>query len=99
MGAEQLASTAVGAGANAAGSMVANQVGNFSLDSLMNLIGSDGFKNIMQGGLGLYQGIQNKDMLDFQKQLATKTDARNDVLFQNQQDDRERNQNLKFSAI
>lgn len=63
----------------------------------MKLLGSEGFGNLIKGGTALYGGMQAGDMMDFQKSLANKSEARTETLFQQDQEDRERNKNLDFS--
>ncbi len=70
----------------------------FGPDSeFMKMIGSEGMKNLIAGGTGLMQGMQVNDMLDFQKGLATDAAAKTDVLFQQDQEDRQKNKDLNFS--
>jgi len=54
----------------------------FGPDSpLMSILGSEGMKNIITGGLGLKNGLEMGDMLDFQKNLAVKADTRTQQMF------------------
>ena len=63
---------------------------------IMDMLGSEGMKNIITGGTALMNGMQTGDMLDFQKGLATKADARTDKLFAQDQEDKEALNNLDF---
>jgi len=56
--------------------------------SLMEMLGSEGMKNLISGGTALMNGLQAGDMLDFQKNLAKKQDARTDALFNDTMDSR-----------
>ena len=63
----------------------------------MGALGSEGFANLIKGGTSLYNGMQMGDMLDFQKNLATKADQRTDTLFQQDQEDRKAMNDLEFA--
>ena len=64
---------------------------------LMSMLGSEGMKNLISGGTALWQGMETKDMLDFQKGLAQNAQAKTDTLFQQDQEDRQRRKDLNFS--
>ena len=53
----------------------------FGEKGIMGMLGSEGFSNLLSGGSSLMQGLQTGDLLDFQKDLATKADARSAALF------------------
>lgn len=63
---------------------------------LGDILGSDVFKNLFAGGMALKDSFQTDDMMDFSKSLATKQDARTQTLFDQDQEDREKLQNLDF---
>jgi hypothetical protein len=65
--------------------------------SLMKMLGSEGMANLIKGGTSLFNGMQMGDMLDFQKNLATKADQRTDTLFQQDQKDRQALNDLEFA--
>lgn len=65
--------------------------------NLMDILGSEGFSNMIQGVTAFHQGNKMGDMMDFQKGLATNAEDRTDTLFKQDQEDRERNKNLDFA--
>ncbi len=69
---------------------------DFGQEGIMGMLGSEGFSSLLKGGADLMTGLQTGDMLDFQKDLASKADARTDTLFNQDQEDREYRQNLNF---
>ena len=78
---------AIGAVANvasnaASGGIMSSLSSLFGPDSqLMKILGSEGMANLITGGSALMEGLQTGDMLDFQKNLATKADARTEGLY------------------
>ena len=72
------------------------QGSSFGADGLMGILGSEGFANLLKGGASLMSGMQMGDMLDFQKDLASKADARTNILFNQDQQDRDAAKNLDF---
>jgi hypothetical protein len=48
---------------------------------LMSIMGSEGMKNLISGGMGLANGLQMGDMLDFQKNLAMNAEERTEETF------------------
>ena len=64
---------------------------------LGGILGSESMGNLIKGGTSLYNANQMGDSLDFQKDLATNAEARTDLLFDQDQETRERRQNLKFT--
>ncbi len=66
------------------------------MSGLMDMLGSEGMSNLMKGGTALYGGMQAGDMMDFNKSMATKADARQDTLMGNLEEDRARDKNLDF---
>ena len=86
-----------GAASGASGGLMSALSSLFGADSgLMKILGSEGMKNLIAGGSALYSASQTGDMLDFQKGLATKADARTDKLFQQDQEDRDALNDLEF---
>ena len=70
------------AGSAASSGIMSSLTSLFGPDSpLMNILGSEGMKNLITGGLGLKNGLEMGDMLDFQKNLAVKADARTEQIF------------------
>ena len=69
---------------------------DFGKEGIMGMLGSEEMKNLISGGMGLYQANQTGDMLDFQKNMATKADARTQTLFDQDQDEQEALNNLNF---
>ena len=67
-------------------------------DSLFNLLGQDGFKNLLSGGTSLFNAFQQSNALNFQKDWAKKADARTDILFGQDQEDRLALNNLNFGS-
>lgn len=63
----------------------------------MKMLGSEGFGNLIKGVGAGANILQTGDMMDFQKGLANKSEMRTDTMFQQDQEDRERNKNLDFS--
>ncbi len=69
---------------------------DFGKEGIMGMLGSEGFKNLLAGGKSLYDANQTGNMLDFQKGLATKADARTEKLFQRDEQEQEALNNLNF---
>ena len=67
------------------------------MGSLMELLGGDAFKNLLSGGTSMFNAFQQNDALNFQKDLAKKADARTDILFGQDQEDRNAINNLEFA--
>ena len=67
-----------------------------AMSGVMDMIGGEGFANLIKGGSALYGGMQAGDMMDFNQTMATKADARQDVLMGNLEEDRQRDKNLDF---
>ena len=66
---------------SAAGEGIKGVTGILGSQGFMDLLGSEGFKNLLEGGSGLMQANMLGDSLDFQKDLATKADARTGEVF------------------
>lgn len=63
---------------------------------LGNFLGSEMFGNLIKGGSALMGGMQAGDMMDFQKDLMGNAENRTNTLFEQDQEDRERDKNLDF---
>lgn len=61
-----------------------------------DILGSDVFKNLLGGGLAVKGIMDTNEMMDFNKDLATKADARTQTLFQQDQEDRNALKSLDF---
>jgi len=70
---------------------------NFSNKGLMGILGNEGFGNLLDGGMKLYNGMQMGDMLDFQKGMAKNADRRTESLFQQDKREQEALNNLNFA--
>ncbi len=70
---------------------------SIGFDDVGSFLGSDMMKNVVAGGIGGL-GMKNaNDALDFQKGAYTDARADQNILMEDYQEDREKNQNLKFS--
>jgi len=70
---------------------------NIGQNGILGALGSEGFSNLLQGGMSLYNGMQMGDMLDFQKNLANDAQIKSNLLFDQDQEDRQRRKDLNFS--
>ena len=67
-------------------------------DGIMGMLGNEGVSNILKGiGTGV-QAFQTHDMMNFQKDLATKADTRTQSLFDRDQSEQDALNNLDFTA-
>lgn len=66
------------------------------MQNLMKLLGNEGFAKLLGAGIQGYGAYKTGNMLDFQKNLMKKADQRQDILFAQDQEDRQRNKNLDF---
>ncbi len=76
--------------------LVSKATTDFSMKGLMELLGNEGFANLIKGGTGLWQGMQMGDMLDFQKDQANIANQRQDLLFKDYEEDRANKQNVNY---
>lgn len=55
-------------------------LGNLDLGKMLggvtDMFGQEGFKNLLGGGLGLYNTLQAGDMMDFSKDMMQRNEAR-----------------------
>ena len=70
---------------------------DFGKQGIMGTLGSEGFSNLLKGGMSIYNGMQMGDMLDFQKGMAKNADRRTESLFQQDKREQEALNNLNFA--
>jgi len=67
-------------------------------DGIMGMLGNEGVSNLIKGiGTGMNM-FQTGDMMDFQKGLANKADARTQGLYDRDQREQDALNNLDFTA-
>ena len=66
------------------------------LDSLISFLGSKAFSSLANTGLGIYSAVKSNNALDFQKKMALDNKKKNDLLFDQQQQDRAAVHNIDF---
>ena len=80
------------------GDLLGKLFGNEGLGALFKGgLGGDAFKNAAGLGMNLWQGMQQNDMMKFQKGLAQKSFNMQKDIFDENKDDRERRKNLDFT--
>jgi len=63
---------------------------------LGDILGSQGFKNIMGGGMSIWDRMQAGDLMDFQKDMWKRNEARSADLFQREKQEEEARHALDF---
>ncbi len=97
-----IANAVQGAASGAAsglGGLMTDFLGKMGFDNIGDLLGSDMFKNMVQGGSALWQAGNAKDALNFQKGAYNDARADQNILMDDYQEDRDRNKNLDFASV
>ena len=63
---------------------------------MWDFLKSEGFKNLMSGAAAGFKIHQANKALDFQKKMYKDSKHKNDILFEQQQEDREALHNINF---
>jgi hypothetical protein len=75
-------------------------LGNLDLSKMLggvtDMFGNEGFKNLLGGGLGIYNAMQAGDLMDFQKDMMGRNEARSADVFQREKEDEEARKALDF---
>ncbi len=66
------------------------------MGGITDMFGNEGFKNLLGGGLGIYNSMQAGDMMDFQKDLMRSNEARSQDVFDREKRDEEARMALDF---
>ena len=65
-------------------------------EQLLGFLGKEGIGNLLKTGVNLYSANQAGNQMDFQNQILKDDQRKNNILFDQQQADREALQNIDF---
>lgn len=65
-------------------------------EQLLSFLGKEGIGDLMKTGVSLYSANQAGNQMDFEKQITQDNQRKSNILFDQQQKDREALQNIDF---
>lgn len=65
-------------------------------EQLLSFLGKEGIGNLLKTGVNLYSASQAGDQMDFNNSIVKDDQRKNNILFDQQQADREALQNIDF---
>lgn len=65
-------------------------------EQLLSFLGKEGIGDLLKTGVDLYSANQAGNQMDFQNEITRENQRKNNILFEQQQKDREALQNIDF---
>lgn len=65
-------------------------------EQLLSFLGKEGIGDLLKTGVSLYSANQAGNQMDFQNEITRENQRKNNILFEQQQKDREALQNIDF---
>ena len=65
-------------------------------EQLLSFLGKEGIGDLLKTGVSLYSANQAGNQMDFQNEITKENQRKNNILFEQQQKDREALQNIDF---